>query len=181
VIWIFPLAVLLLVLSHSSGARAQFADEEDRKLARALIAEVRRNCAQKVNSDLEALERIRLAQKRAQADRDQASDQCFRDHLSVITGVFYIYEKICNSITGTSLAQSDTVLGRRLLNVTKYQAGIRPYLIQLTNCLMIIPRQAGRKYITPMPSANLSAEAMAKAIEGIIVQDPFPATQEPFR
>lgn len=176
------LVVLSLVIFSCSGSAAErLFSEDERRTVESVIGEFRRTCAQKVTVESEALERVREAESKSRAEGNKEVDRCFQDHLSLISGVYYIYEKLCATITGSPVEQPDNVLARRLLSVNKYISGIRPYHSQLSNCLLSVPLQAGRKFVTPLNALNLSPEIMSKAITGITVVDPYPATQVPFR
>ena len=182
-LYLVSAAAAFLVITCLTGQKAiaSFLSQDERQIAEALIHDFRRSCVQRVSNDGDIVEKIKEMEARSKSLQNAAVDQCFRNHMSIVSGIYFIYEKLCRTVSKSSRSVSDVMIGRQLLGVSKYQAGIRPYQAQLANCLLSVPRQAGRDFVIAPGLAALAPEVMTRAIEGIIIQDPFPASWVPFR
>ncbi len=72
-------------------------------------------------------------------------------------------------------------MARQILEVSKYQSGIRPFHSILNDCLANIPNRQGRPFLIPLAGNDLDVHLLQKQIDEIQVRAPFPATNEPFR
>jgi hypothetical protein len=170
----------LLLFSAASG-QAAFRSEEDRHLVRDVLKVFGRECTLRGAAEGDILKRLEIASDRARRISDGEVLKCFETNFSQISAVYSLYRKICNEVSQNPEKPADPVMGRQLIEVSKYQSGVRPYHSSLNDCLVNIPDRKGQWAVVPLTGAELDVRALQKQIDEIKVKQPFPATFEPFR
>ena len=164
------------VLLASSGANAQFKSDRDRKIVHDILSVFGRECVQHEASDGEVIGRLEVEAKDANRRGNVATQKCFENHYSQVSGVFYLYQKICRDISSTQSDISDDIAADQLLEVNKYQQGIRPYHSTLNDCLASVPDRKGLPYVVPLAGLDLDVRALQWELDQIRIGDPFANT-----
>jgi hypothetical protein len=160
---------------------AQFKSDRDRQIVHDVLHAFSKECVQRVAADGELLKRLETESQLANLSKDKEVTKCFQSSFSQISGVYYLYDKICSDVSSDPKKVSDTTAAKQLLEVNKYQSGIRPFHSTLNDCLFEIPAKRGATFIIPLSGLDLDARALERQIEDIKIRDPFAQTVVPLR
>lgn len=176
---LFFLVCSLLFLTGE--LKAQFRNEQDREIVRDILKTFARACSSRVATDGDILRRINLEVTASRKAKNPTVQSCIDSFYSQITGVYVLYQKLCSEVTDIKSTISDDSLAYDLLEVNKYQSGIRPLHSSMNDCLMTIPERKGRAFIVPLAGNELDVKVLQQQILETRIDDPFPATGEPLR
>lgn len=165
----------------SVAGQAQFRNDTDREIVKDVLAIFGRECGLRAVADGDVLKRLEIEAGDARRLKIPEVQKCYEDSVSQITGVYYLYDKLCQDVSANPPKIPESVAVRQLLDVSKYQSGIRPFHSLLNDCLASLPDRKGRPYIVPLTGTELDVRILQRHLNDIEVKDPFPATPEPFR
>jgi hypothetical protein len=174
-------ALVSLILIFSAATEAQFRNAEDRRIVRDVLRLFGKECGLRAAGDGEILKRLEEESARARRNMATEVQKCYEASFSQITGVYFLYQKLCGDVAATGSNASDNAMARQILEISKYQSGIRPFQSTLNDCLLALPERKGRPYMVSLAGTELDVKLLHKQIEETGVKDPYPATTEPFR
>lgn len=170
-----------IVLLTPTMALAQFRSPEDVLIVKDVLKRFGKECPLRLSTDDEIIKRLEIESDRVRRTRISEVQKCYENNYSQVVGVFQLYRKLCEDVALKSKNLTDTQLARQLIDVSKYQAGIRTFHAVLNDCLTGLPDRKGRPFVVPLAGNELDVKALQKQIEEAYVKNPFPATVEPFR
>ena len=180
---LFGILFLAAIFSSAPG-HAQFRDKRDRQIVSDVLKRFGHECSLRAAADGDTVRRMRMKSDEARRSKNKAVQTCFETSFSQVSGVFFLYEKICNDVSKT-IDQHDTLpdgkMARQLLDISRYQTGIRPFHSALNECLNSIPERKGRNFSIPMAGTELDIRGLQQQLDEIRLKDPFIATGEPLR
>jgi hypothetical protein len=180
----FNASFLSFVISlsfFSVEVRAAFRTDSDRQVVQDVLTTFASECTAKASIDSDKAERIKAMSLIAQKQKVTEINMCYAGSMSQITSVVFIFEKMCSDIISNTSNVSDSTLAKQLIEVTKYQTGIRPYHMALNDCLGAILKNRGSRFIEPLTGNDVTSQALLNEIEMYKIPDPFSSTVEPFR
>jgi hypothetical protein len=163
-------------LSLGSTAIAQFKSARDRTIARDILKTFAKECIQRESNDDEIIKRLEAEAKRANHSGDVQVQKCFENTFSQVAGVFYLYQKICKDVSANGKTIADDAAANQLLEVNKYQTGIRPFHSTLNDCLNAVPDKRGLPYVVPLSGTNLDVRVLESQIDRVQIKFPYAAT-----
>ncbi|MCC6278089.1 MAG: hypothetical protein IT289_09260 [Oligoflexia bacterium] len=170
-----------LLLLAPLAAMGQFRSPEDRRIASDIIKTFSRECTLRGAADGDVVDQLEIQNSKAQKLANQKVQKCFQSGYSQIIAVHSIYKKVCSEVTSTPETSTDTTKARQLLDISNYQAGIRPHHSVLNDCLQGLPNREGLDYMIALTGTGLSVEELKAELDAAAVKDVFPATFVPFR
>lgn len=171
----------LILIFLSASVEAQFRGQEDIAITRDVLARFGKECPLKVAIDEDIVKKLQTESAQVRETRLLEVQKCYENNYSQVIGVFHLYRKLCDEISLKKKEVSAEQMVRQLLDVSRYQSGIRIFHSVLNDCLTALPERAGRPFIIPLAGTELDIKTLQKQIEEAQVHNPFPATIDPFR
>jgi len=166
----------VVVLTLPFSANAQFKSERDRRIVGDILKTFARQCVQRQATDSEILKRLDVEAKDANRLGNPPVKKCFENYYSQVTGISFLYQKICRDVSSNTVNLPDETAAKQLLEVNHYQSGIRPYHSSLNDCLGAVPDKKGEPFLVPLSGSNLDVKTLEKELDRIRIGDPFAAT-----
>jgi hypothetical protein len=168
--------IVFVALALPLSANAQFKSDRDRKIVGDILKTFGRQCIQRVATDSEILKRLDVEAKDANRIGNPATKKCYENYYSQVTGVSFLYQKICRDVSANVENLPDDTAAKQLLEVNHYQLGLRPFHSSLNDCLIAVADRRGESFLVPLAGADLDVKALEREIDKIKIGDPFATT-----
>lgn len=175
------LSLVACILLANSSALAIFRNDGDREITQDVLKTFSRGCSLKVASDRDIVRNLESESEKASKIGGDAVLACFKNYYSQILGIFILYEKMCLDVGKINEKTSDDTLAYFLIDVSKYQSGIRPVHSSLNDCLVSVPDGKGKSFVVQLAGSELDVRLMQRELDTIAPKLPFPSTGEPLR
>ncbi|MBK9294559.1 MAG: hypothetical protein IPM57_08960 [Oligoflexia bacterium] len=162
-------------------ARADFRNEEDKKIVSDVLGRFAKECPLRVATDNEIIKRLEIEVNEVRSSKNFEVQKCYENNYSQVIGVYHLYKKLCDDVGIQSINLTSSQMARQLVDISKYQGGIRTFHSLLNDCLIKIPDKLGKKYFVPLAGNELDTQELLRQIEEAHVKLPFPSTVEPYR
>lgn len=173
--------VFALIFISSLHAAAKFRNEQDVAIVKDVLQRFAKECPLRVAVDDEIVKRLEIEISEVRSSKNMDVQKCYENHYSQVIGVFHLYKKICDDVGLKNVTLAPVQMARQLIDISKYQGGIRTFHSLLNDCLTRIPEKQGRKYLVPLAGNELDTKELLRQIEEAHVKLPFPSTVEPLR
>ncbi len=159
----------------------QFRNQEDIEIVKDVLKRFGKECPLRAAVDEDIVKRLEIEYKEVRLSKNADIQKCYEGNYSQLIGVFHLYKKLCDDVAVGPKELSQTQMARQLIDISKYQTGIRTFHSLLNDCLIAIPEKEGKKYLIPLPGNELDTKALLQQIQMTKVRSPYPSTIEPFR
>ena len=175
------LTVCLMVFSRPAIGLCDFRNANDRQIVKTVLAFFGSECSLRAASDGNIIKKLENNSSSVWQSNSQSAQKCYSQFYSQVMGTYFLYKKICADVGLNASNVQDSALASELLEVNKFQSGIRPYHSNLNDCLLSIADRRGHPFIVPLSGHELNVTLLQNELEEANVREPFATTSEPFR
>jgi hypothetical protein len=116
--------IINFLLSLSMVFAQSFSSKEDKLIVGEIIESFTKQCSYISSVEANIVRKLEEKLKKAQAEDVESALGCYRDNLTQITSVHYIYSSTCSEVNQPNFKSDDENLMRLFVAIQKYRKGI---------------------------------------------------------